>query len=86
MVTSGVVPGIVMFQLLKSSESNSTFIETTESMIWKGSHFNIFQFIGLILTLGACYRLAKFNIDTRQTESFIGLPTPARRLCLVSLP
>jgi CDP-diacylglycerol--serine O-phosphatidyltransferase len=36
--------------------------------------------------LGSCYRLANFNIDTRQTDSFIGLPTPANTLFIVSLP
>ena len=42
--------------------------------------------IGLLLTLGACYRLAKFNLDTRQSDSFIGLPTPAMSLFVISLP
>ena len=42
--------------------------------------------IGLLVTLSACYRLAKFNLDTRQSESFIGLPTPAMSLFIVSLP
>ena len=32
------------------------------------------------------FRLAKFNIDTRQSTSFIGLPTPANTLFIVSLP
>jgi CDP-diacylglycerol--serine O-phosphatidyltransferase len=32
------------------------------------------------------YRLAKFNIDTRQLTSFIGLPTPANTLLIMSLP
>jgi CDP-diacylglycerol--serine O-phosphatidyltransferase len=36
--------------------------------------------------LGSCYRLANFNIDTRQTDSFIGLPTPANTLFIVILP
>jgi CDP-diacylglycerol--serine O-phosphatidyltransferase len=31
-------------------------------------------------------RLARFNIDTRQTEQFIGLPTPANALLISSLP
>ena len=43
-------------------------------------------FLGFIITLGACYRLANFNIDTRQTDSFIGLPTPANALFILSLP
>jgi CDP-diacylglycerol--serine O-phosphatidyltransferase len=42
-------------------------------------------FLGFIITLGACYRLAKFNIDTRQSDSFIGLPTPANALFFTGL-
>lgn len=37
------------------------------------------------ITTASCYRLAKFNIDTRQTDSFIGLPTPANALFIISL-
>ena len=85
MVTSGVVPGIVMFQLLSSGNfTNGSTI--TETMTWVGLKFNTIQILGLLLTLAACYRLAKFNIDTRQTDSFIGLPTPAMSLFVVSLP
>lgn len=42
--------------------------------------------LGLLITLASAYRLAKFNIDTRQTTSFIGLPTPANTLLIMSLP
>src|SRR5690606_17635564 len=44
------------------------------------------RYCGFIITLGSCMRLAKFNIDTRQTDSFIGLPTPANALFILSLP
>ena len=72
MVTSGVVPGIVMFCLLNGFGANA---------------INSFlPYLGFIITLGACYRLANFNIDTRQSDSFIGLPTPANTLFIVSLP
>ena len=86
MVTSGVVPGIVMFQLITiNSESylNGVFNWTDSGGVTE--IFNI-SLLGLILTLGACYRLAKFNIDTRQSDSFIGLPTPAMSLFVISLP
>ena len=79
MVTSGLVPGLVMCQLLfkssNSSASNLTFFSTETSWV---------VFIGLIITLGSAYRLAKFNIDDRQTDSFIGLPTPANALLILS--
>ncbi|MCC9017107.1 CDP-alcohol phosphatidyltransferase family protein [Flavobacterium lipolyticum] len=75
MVTSGVVPGYVMYSLfLKSADPNNEVALT------------IVPFLGFIVTLGSCYRLANFNIDTRQTDSFIGLPTPANALFVLSLP
>lgn len=72
MVTSGVVPGYVMFKLLADGD-----------VCGRGS---LWPFLGFIITLGACYRLANFNIDTRQSDSFIGLPTPANALFISSLP
>lgn len=82
MVTSGVVPGVVMFQLLLSSFGEKSVINVHS---WDNSVM-ILPFLGFIITLGSCYRLANFNIDTRQTDSFIGLPTPANALFILSLP
>jgi CDP-diacylglycerol--serine O-phosphatidyltransferase len=73
MVTSGVVPGFVMFWLLKQAQNPADASQ-------------IIPYLGFIITLGSCYRLANFNIDTRQTDSFIGLPTPANALFILSLP
>lgn len=81
MVTSGVVPGIVMFKLLDEVEAVGYFGGDANTLT--GSFF---PYLGLLLTLGACYRLANFNIDERQSDSFIGLPTPAMSLFVVSLP
>lgn len=73
MVTSGVVPGYVMYSMFERSGHQL-------------GNQDIIPFLGFIITLGACYRLANFNIDTRQTDSFIGLPTPANALFVLSLP
>nr|WP_314897185.1 CDP-alcohol phosphatidyltransferase family protein [uncultured Flavobacterium sp.] len=75
MVTSGVVPGLVMYQMMVD---NSTAASE--------SYLQIFPYLGFLIALGSCYRLANFNIDTRQTDSFIGLPTPANALFILSLP
>ncbi len=72
MVTSGLVPGFVMYKML------------TEIEVFDVTSF--VPYLGFIITLGSCYRLANFNIDTRQTDSFIGLPTPANALFILSLP
>tara|TARA_B110000967_G_C18868417_1_gene554016 strand:- start:82 stop:807 length:726 start_codon:yes stop_codon:yes gene_type:complete len=78
MVTSGVVPGVIMAKLIQ----NNLFDELNAF----DDSFLGMSLIGLLLTLGACYRLAKFNLDTRQSDSFIGLPTPAMSLFVISLP
>jgi CDP-diacylglycerol---serine O-phosphatidyltransferase len=40
----------------------------------------------LIIPMLSAYRLAKFNLDTRQSERFLGLPTPANALFISTLP
>lgn len=78
MVTSGVVPGLAMFYMMLEAfglQINDPF---------SGQY--ALAFLGFLVTLGSCYRLANFNIDTRQTDSFIGLPTPANALFILSLP
>ena len=83
MITSGLVPGIVMFKLL---EKTSAEFPTSVELLTDEADYSFLPLIGLLVTLASCYRLAKFNIDTRQTDSFIGLPTPANTLLILSLP
>jgi CDP-diacylglycerol---serine O-phosphatidyltransferase len=68
-VSFGVLPAFVMYQLI-SENSNS----------------EVFPYIGLMIAAFSALRLAIFNVDTRQTESFIGLNTPANTLFITSLP
>ena len=89
MVTSGVVPGIVMFKLLALAIDAP---EVTSAGEWNallhfgGGSSSIFPFFGLCITLASAYRLAKFNIDEDQQSYFKGLPTPANTLLIISLP
>ena len=70
MVSFGFLPGVIMFQLLKTSDYSSEYL----------------PYLGFIITVFSALRLAKFNIDERQTEEFIGLNTPMNTLFIVSLP
>lgn len=45
-----------------------------------------FAFTAFLLAAFAALRLAKFNVDTRQSHSFIGLPTPAMAIFVASIP
>ncbi|WP_285008844.1 CDP-diacylglycerol--serine O-phosphatidyltransferase [Pedobacter faecalis] len=70
MVSFGFLPGVVMYMLLKESDFTSEYL----------------PYLGFLITIFSALRLAKFNIDTRQTEDFIGLNTPMNTLFVISLP
>jgi CDP-diacylglycerol--serine O-phosphatidyltransferase len=88
MVSFGVVPGAIIFQLL--SKATGPFRDVTiggsplpDSLVASPSWIS---YAGFIISIFSALRLAKFNNDTRQTTSFIGLPTPACTLVVASLP
>lgn len=69
-VSFGVLPGLILFVMAKDSSSPDSLL----------------PYLTLIVPMLSAYRLAKFNLDTRQSERFIGLPTPANALFLSTLP
>ncbi|MFK7782421.1 CDP-alcohol phosphatidyltransferase family protein [Psychroserpens sp.] len=89
MVTSGLVPGIVMYKLIAMSMNipeMATETEWSSNLTLDLSSISMIPLIGLCVTLASAYRLAKFNIDEDQQSYFKGLPTPANTLLIISLP
>jgi len=81
MVTFGVAPGIMVLVMLSSWQPE------LQSFRVLSYEFNTdLMGVGLIIPVFALFRLAKFNLDTRQTSSFIGLPTPAMTLFFAVIP
>ncbi len=80
MVTFGVVPGVILFQMVRGA----LYFDEEGFNLFEGLHFPIY--IPFIITVFSAIRLAKFNNDTRQTDSFIGVPTPAVAIVICSLP
>ncbi len=76
MITFGFVPGVIMFELLNLS-FNSTSLPFNNNYI--------FALPGFFITAFSALRLAKFNIDTRQTKGFLGLATPACTMFFLGL-
>lgn len=77
MVTFGLVPGLMLFRLLRSA-----YMRMPD--VFDVSYVNLAP--ALLVPCFAAYRLAKFNLDTRQSENFIGIPTPAVGLLVASFP
>ena len=77
-VSFGVAPAFILFALFYY---NSDFL---------GIDFdpmkNWYSFAAFLLPCGSALRLAKFNIDTRQSDGFIGVPVPAMSFVVAALP
>lgn len=71
MVSFGFLPSFIMYALLKAA--------LPDDMLW-------LSYVAFLIAACSAVRLAVFNIDTRQTQSFIGLPTPASALLISALP
>lgn len=76
MVSFGVAPSAAVFSLL----SANVYKISDNSLV-----VDYLPYIAFLLAVFSALRLAKFNVDERQTESFIGLNTPANALFWVSL-
>ncbi|MEY2792195.1 MAG: CDP-diacylglycerol--serine O-phosphatidyltransferase [Bacteroidota bacterium] len=77
MVSFGVLPSFMLLNLVEKSCSSFCYYGI-------GGFYK--PYMVFALALASAYRLAKFNIDTRQTDQFIGVPTPANGLFIASIP
>lgn len=75
-VSFGVVPGLILFALFQENPDAGMLNPWRDSFV---------PYVVFLVPLLSAYRLAKFNIDTRQQHYFIGLPTPANALCIASM-
>ncbi|WP_373724338.1 CDP-diacylglycerol--serine O-phosphatidyltransferase [Bacteroides heparinolyticus] len=74
-ISFGVAPSLIVFSLFKE-------MNYPEAMASMASYF---PYLAFLLAVFSALRLAKFNNDTRQTSSFVGLPVPANALFWASL-
>jgi CDP-diacylglycerol--serine O-phosphatidyltransferase len=75
MVTFGVLPSFIILDML-----THTLDHTEETF------FIFLPVVAFLIAIFSALRLAKFNIDTRQSDSFLGVPTPANAILIASLP
>lgn len=76
-VSFGVAPGMILYQLLRISYAQQD----------NGLDVSVIALLpAFLFSAAVAWRLAKFNISTTQTDSFIGVPSPAAGLVVASLP
>ena len=74
-VTSGVAPALILFHIIGMLSAYNDYPELLEWLCYTA----------FLIPAFSAYRLAKFNLDTRQSHSFLGLPVPSNALIWVGL-
>ncbi len=87
MVTFGVAPAFLVFQQGTLLAGNMLVPDIAAHLPYPNGRTPLWPTLTatLALVIASCWRLAKFNLDTRQTNGFLGLPTPANGLFWVSI-
>jgi len=81
LVTSGLAPSFILFKLLNANNTTQLFVEFSFE-----TPFSSISLIAFLIPIFAALRLANFNIDKNQKNSFIGLPTPMTAIFIASIP
>ena len=68
LISFGLAPGLMVYALLN------------DYLLLPYGNLEYLAYIALLIPVAGGIRLAKFNVDDRQTTSFIGLPIPANAL------
>lgn len=96
MITFGIAPGVIMLVLMTVDIHDFVenrhfevirydFFGYLDDLMYGNANWSV-PFIALFIPFFSMFRLAKFNIDTRQSDRFIGLPTPANTLFFMTFP
>ena len=82
MVSFGIAPSVIMYHLLKMS-----LVYRNPSFSFESINFVevIILFSAFLIAVFSGIRLAKFNLDKQQNNSFIGLPSPANAILIASI-
>ncbi|MBR3906627.1 MAG: CDP-diacylglycerol--serine O-phosphatidyltransferase [Bacteroidaceae bacterium] len=75
-VTFGLAPATIVFSFMQTKLLYPLYLSKVLCVL---------PYAAFFIAVFSAYRLAKFNVDTRQTSTFIGLPTPANALFWSSL-
>jgi len=77
MISFGVVPAMILARMISTSQG----LAFPSQELWQS---NSWFLAGLLVAVFSAFRLAKFNLDERQSDAFYGLPTPANTLLILS--
>lgn len=85
MVTFGLLPGLLVYQLLRIHVMAEMGASYFREGVGIPLGMRLLPFVGLVIPLFSALRLAKFNVDTRQGDRFLGLATPANAFFFLSV-
>ena len=81
MVTFAVAPSFILFHFIFAIDNELIFSHSMQ-----GGNLFFPASLAFLTPIFSAYRLANFNIDNNQSNSFIGLPTPALGIFIAAIP
>lgn len=92
MVSFGIAPGMLVTMWISLGPAAELGLgrDTHEYLVYQvvnrgWGHATLVVAPVFIISIASAWRLAKFNIDTRQSTGFLGLPTPANAMLWAAL-
>lgn len=82
-VSFGILPSIMLTYMIASITTGIPYERISEINLFESS-FNFYLLIGTLPAMLSAARLAKFNLDTRQSDRFFGVPTPSNAIIVAS--
>ena len=83
-VSFGILPGIMLTFMIASITYEIPYERISEINLFEQSSFSFYVLLGTLPAMFSAVRLAKFNLDTRQSDRFFGVPTPSNAMIVAS--
>jgi CDP-diacylglycerol--serine O-phosphatidyltransferase len=83
-VSFGILPSIMLTYMIGANTAQIPYDQIASFNLFKSPVFSFLLFAGTFPAMFSALRLAKFNLDTRQNDSFFGVPTPTNALIVAS--
>ncbi len=84
MVSFGVLPGIMLTYMIVAAAQGIPYETVSGTQLFSDGIYTPFMFAGTLPAMFSALRLAKFNLDTRQSDRFFGVPTPSNAIIVAS--
>lgn len=83
-ISFGVLPSIMLTYMIVAAVQEIPYAVVADTQLFSDGIYTPLMFAGTLPAMFSAVRLAKFNLDTRQSDRFFGVPTPSNAIIVAS--